>query len=110
MRGVTRTLRFRTGTPTVSIELPEIDDETIGALKDRLHERNVPHPVYFVVKIDGRPLKVVERVAAVIAASGDGATFDVEWKTCSHGAPMHPITGESPCFWDGGGPSAPVEY
>jgi hypothetical protein len=46
-------------------------------------------------------LKLVEIVAA--------HDIDVSWSTCSHGAPMHPLTGESACFWDGSAPTD-VEY
>jgi hypothetical protein len=50
------------------------------------------------------------RAPALRGVTNDEEAIVVAWSTCSHGAPMHPITGESTCFWDGGEAPAVVEY
>lgn len=92
----------------VAFELEVVDGESVGQLKARVSARVGPHPSFFVLRAGGRPLELVEPIGVLV--SDEGATLDVAWNTCSHGAPAHPITGESPCFWDGGEPPSVVEY
>jgi hypothetical protein len=92
----------------VRFELEAIDDETVAELKARVSAQVGPHQVFFVLRINDRPLRLVEPVNALVTS--DEQSIVVAWNTCSHGAPMHPITGESTCPWDGGGPFADVEY
>lgn len=106
-----RVLRFRvnpkeSSTPQ-TFTLPLVDGETVADLKARVSPQVGPHQCYFVLEAGGRPLKLVEPVASLLSAVG--ADFDVSWSSCSHGAPMHPVTGESACFWDGSRPQD-VEY
>lgn len=96
----------RTASP-IEFELPFVDGESVADLKARVSERAGPHSSFFLLQVDQRPLKLVERIHPQLASSA--LTIDVLWDTCSHGAPAHPITGESSCFWDGGAPSSPVE-
>ena len=108
---VVPTLRFRLNpvdaSSNIAFELAAVDDnETVGGLKERVSERVGLHPAFFVLQAGGRPLKLSERVVELSGVT----VIDVAWETCSHGAPKHPITGESPCFWDGGPPSSVVEY
>lgn len=102
-------LRFRVN-PTddaapIAFELAPLPGETVGALKVRVSARAtaVPDPWFFALYHDARPLKVAESVSALLDDT-HSATFDVAWNTCSHGAPAHPVTGLSTCFWDGSGP------
>jgi hypothetical protein len=99
-------LRFRVNpvdaSSAATLELPSIDGETVGALKARVSPLAGPDASFFVLQANGRPLKLVEVVVDEL--------FDIAWNRCSHGAPAHPITGESPCFWDGGPSSGDVEY
>lgn len=92
----------------VRFELDVVDGETVAELKARVSAQVGPHQAFFVLRLNERPLALVESVSALLL-SPDGSIV-VEWNTCSHGAPMHPITGESSCFWDGGAPPAIVEY
>lgn len=92
----------------VALELDLVDGESVGALKARVSARVGPHQSFFVLRVGDRPLKLMEPVDALV--SDDGATLDVAWNTCSHGAPTHPLTGESTCFWDGGEPASVIEY
>ncbi len=92
----------------VAFELEVVDGESIAELKARLSARVGPHQAFFVVRMGERPLALVELVGALVAE--DGVMLDVAWNTCSHSAPMHPTTGESPCFWDGGPAAGAVEY
>ena len=89
-------------------ELPVVEGETVDALKARVSARVGPHQVFFVLRMNDRPLALVEPVDALFTS--DEVTIVVAWQTCSHGAPMHPITGASPCFWDGGEPPSAADY
>lgn len=91
----------------MTFDLPPLANETVAELKERVSPMARQHPCFFVLRAGPRPLKLIESVAALLG--DDGATFDVVWTTCSHGAPAHPITGESYCFYDGASPSS-VEY
>jgi hypothetical protein len=98
----TSLLQFRVNDQE-TFELPSVEGETVAQLKTRAREKAGPHECYYALyAADGRPLKLVEPVAP-------HASFEIKWKTCSHGAPAHPITGESACFWDGAQPTD-VEY
>jgi hypothetical protein len=107
-----RRLRFHVnpGRSTVEIrfELEAIDGETVAELKARVSGEVGPHQAFFVLQLEDRPLALVTPVAAL--SLRDEESIVVAWNTCSHGAPMHPITGESPCFWDGGEASGVVAY
>jgi hypothetical protein len=107
-----RHLRFHVnpgGAPDdIRFELEVIDGETVAELKARVSARVGPHQAFFVLRLDDRPLRLVEPVDALLTS--DDESIVVAWHRCSHGAPMHPITGESPCPWDGGEASAVVEY
>jgi hypothetical protein len=107
-------LRFRcvaNGTTIATFALPVVEGETIGALKERVAAQpSTPHAEFFGLHGGGRYLKLVESVQSLLGADG-GASFDVVWSNCSHGAPAHPVTGASECFWDGsGGPVENPEY
>jgi hypothetical protein len=93
--------------PSQTFVLPRVDGETIGDLKKRVSAQAGPHESFFALQSSGRPLRLIETVYSVLGAVG--ATFDVVWTTCSHGAPTHPITGDSMCFWDGSDTANP-EY
>lgn len=104
-------LRFRLNphrsASPIEFELPRVAGETVADLKIRVSERAGPHPSFFLLRRAETPLKLVDEVDIVLP--GDDGAIDVLWETCSHGAPAHPITGESPCFWDGGGPAGDVD-
>lgn len=107
-----RRLRFHVnpgGAPAdVRFELEAVDGETVAELKARVSVQVGPHQAFFVLMSNDRPLALVEPVDAL--CTSDEESIVVAWSTCSHGAPMHPVTGESTCFWDGGAPPAVVEY
>jgi hypothetical protein len=107
-------LRFRcvvNGSEAATFALPVVAGETVGALKQRVATQQSPPPAsFFGLRNGERYLKLVEDVQSLLGSDG-GASFDVVWSTCSHGAPAHPVTGESTCFWDGsGGPVDNPEY
>ena len=84
--------------PPSGFSLWAIPGETVAALKTRISLRAGPHESFFVLRCNGRPLKLAEIVDTFVAAGN--VIFEVVWTTCSHSAPTHPITGESSCFWD----------
>jgi hypothetical protein len=99
-------------TVDVRFELDAVDGETVADLKARVSAEVGPHQAFFVLRVDERPLALALPVSAVLNAGDtrDEPLIVVAWSTCSHGAPMHPITGASTCFWDGGEPQGAVEY
>ncbi len=107
-----RRLRFHLNpgrmTEEVRFELEAVDGETVAELKARVSARVGPHQAFFVLRLNDLPLELSRPVDALLTS--DDESIVVAWNTCSHGAPMHPITGESTCPWDGGGPPAVVEY
>jgi hypothetical protein len=92
----------------VRFELEAIDGETVAELKARVSAQVGPHQAFFALRLDDRPLALVTAVSDL--SMGDEGSIVVAWNTCSHGAPAHPITGESTCPWDGGEASGVVEY
>jgi hypothetical protein len=110
-----RRLRFHVNpghtTVDVRFELDAVDGETVADLKARVSAEVGPHQAFFVLRMDERPLALALPVSDLFAGDGgDEPSIVVAWSTCSHGAPMHPITGASTCFWDGGEPQGVVEY
>lgn len=102
------TFRVNPSSSSTSFVLPVVPGETVAQLKERASVQAGPHHDCFLLEGNGRALKLVESVDALLG--GAGVTFDIRWETCSHSAPAHPITGVSTCFWDGSRPSDDAEY